>query len=125
MFYIEKVLEYSMITEQNLCVQCYEPITNPVCEECHTKHVETWLQDQELTRGKKAEILAEIKRALPEEAMNENVCILCGKRTLSTCSYCFFLVSAKAIKKAGIINTTLRNFLETFNYRQEHEEYMI
>ena len=114
-----------MIAEQNLCVQCYESITNPVCEACHIKQVETWLRDQDLTRGEKARILADITKAMPEEAMNENVCILCGKHTLSTCSYCFFLVSARVLKKAGLSNEALRNFLETFNYRHGHLEYVI
>ena len=114
-----------MLTEQNLCVQCYEPITNPVCEACHRKEVIVWLADTGLDLKTRTLILSEINKSLPREAMNENRCILCGKNTLSTCSYCFFFISARALKKAGVKKDLIKNFLEIFNYRIGHSEYAI
>jgi len=114
-----------MIAEQNLCVQCYEPITNPVCEACHLKEVAIWLEDTGLDPITKSLVLAGVKKSLPKEAMNENTCILCGKNTLSTCSYCFFLVTSKVLAKLRIDEEIVDNFLETFNYTLGHSEYVI
>lgn len=112
-----------MIAEQNLCVQCYEPITNPVCEACHAKEVELWIEDQNLTKSEKLQIMKEIKHAMPKEAMNENICILCGQNTLSTCSYCFFLMSAKVLKRLKVPSEITEEFLYSFDYRKGHNEY--
>ena len=112
-----------MITEQNLCVSCYEPITNPVCEACHLREINAWLEDIDLSKAIKSLVIEEIRKNLPEEAMNENKCILCGKNTLSTCSYCFFLVSARVLKKLIVNKEILERFLGTFDYRKGHNEY--
>jgi hypothetical protein len=112
-----------VISEQNLCVHCYEPITNPVCESCHLREVDEWLGSMLLSKAARTVILSEIKKNLPEEAMNENQCILCGKNTLSTCSYCFFLVSARVLKKLRVNPAIIEEFLYSFDYRKGHNEY--
>jgi hypothetical protein len=114
-----------MIAEQNLCVQCYEPITNPVCEACHLKEVAIWLEDTGLDGITKSLVLAGIRHSIPEEAMNETNCILCGENTLSTCSYCFFLATARVLRKLNIREDLMESFLETFNYRLGHSEYTL
>jgi len=114
-----------MIAEQNLCVNCYESITNPVCESCHMREVRMWLEDKNIDAIRKSVILAAIKRAMPDEAMNETTCILCGKNTLSTCSYCFFLITARILKELNLGKELVIDFLETFNYRLGHSEYVI
>ena len=112
-----------MVVEQNLCVQCYDTITNPVCEECHMKHVARWLKDSPLDIKEKRELMCEIKASLPQEAMNENICILCGKNTLSVCSYCFFLDAARVIKKRINSKIALQSFLAMFDYQKGHDSY--
>jgi len=114
-----------MLTEQNLCVGCYEPITNPLCEECHIKQIKIWLEEQALTRSKKIEIIAVIKRALPKEVMNKNICILCRKHALSIWSYYFFLVSARVLKKLGVRQAILKNFLEIFDNHHNYNKFII
>lgn len=114
-----------MMEEQNFCVQCYESITNPVCEKCHMEEVKIWLQDTGLDSMTKSVILTSIKSAMPIETMNENVCILCDKSTLSTCSYCFFLISARVLKELNLGKEIIEHFLESFNYRLGHSEYAI
>ena len=114
-----------MITEQNLCVQCYESITNPICEECHLKEIKHWLEDRKLSGLTKSIIISAIKAAMPKESINENKCILCGNNTLSTCSYCFFLISARVLKELNLSRELVEEFLETFNYTLGHEEYTL
>jgi hypothetical protein len=70
---------FVMVSEQNLCVQCYDSITNPVCEECHMNHVAKWLEESPLSNKARTGLMNEIQASLPKEAMNENICILCGR----------------------------------------------
>ena len=114
-----------MVSEQNLCVSCYDTITNPVCEACHQREVSIWLKDVGIDSKTSKHIIEEIKESMPEEAMNENICILCGRNTLSTCSYCFFLASAKVLKKLHIDHKLIEYFLQSFNYRMGHAEYVL
>ena len=112
-----------MINKQNLCIQCYEPISNPVCIDCHLREVAVWLRDQEMSEMVKSIILTGLKNRLLKGSINENMCIICDKHTLSTCSYCFFSVATTILKELNLPVDTIENFLETFNYARGYSDY--
>ena len=114
-----------MITKHNLCIRCYEPITNPVCTKCHLREIDAWLRDKKINSMMRAVVLKSIKNSVPEEALNENNCILCNKEDLSACSYCFFLISARVLRELNFGQELVTDFLETFNYQLGHSEYAI
>jgi hypothetical protein len=118
-----------MKNTSNLCLRCYEPITNPICEQCHFKEINIWLRDKKINSFIRSIILKAIKENLPYEEqsieINESQCILCHKHTLTTCSYCFFMISARTLRELNISEKLLRQFLMTFNYRQGHSDYTI
>lgn len=115
-----------MINKQNLCIKCIEPITNPVCPTCHLKEMEIWLTDYEINPFAIQIILSTLRNKLKRiESPNENKCIICGKRELTLCSYCFFLEAAKILKELNIPDAIVDEFLYTFNYRFGHSNYPI
>ena len=44
---------YSIMNEKNLCVSCFEPITNPICEWCYMKQISRWLDHKGLKEKEK------------------------------------------------------------------------
>ncbi len=113
------------VHEENMCVGCFETISNPVCEKCYTREIESWLGDLNNNLIPKKHVINKIKKEISSESQNKTKCIICGKEGISMCSYCFFLKTAKILKKLNIRHKFIKNFLDVFNYRQDHEEYLI
>lgn len=110
---------------QNRCMRCFEPITNPVCVKCHLDEVRFFLKDMDVEEDLARAIITDIKNYVRGETLHQENCILCSKENLSTCSYCFFLISARVIKKWLGKGETVDTFLELFNYQFGHSEYQV
>ena len=110
---------------QNRCMRCFEPITNPVCVKCHLDEIRFFLKDFEVDPHIISLITSDIKNYVRGESLHEETCLLCGRENLSFCSYCFFLVSARIIKKWLGKGQILDSFLEIFSYQFGHEEYTL
>lgn len=110
---------------QNRCMRCYEPITNPVCVKCHLDEVRFFLKDFDIDPHIVGLIVNDIKTYIREEPIHSETCLLCGKENLSFCSYCFFMIAARVIKKWLGRGIVLDSFLEIFNYQFGHEEYTL
>ncbi len=114
------------LSQQELCIICLDPITNPICEECHINEIETWLIDLNLTKEMIRKTKKEIRKIkTKKEYLNESYCVICQKQRISTCSYCFFLRVAKKLKKLNFPYQYIEDFLEIFNYRHGHSDYYI
>jgi hypothetical protein len=114
-----------LISNNNLCAECYEPITNPVCSTCYLKEVVSWLNDQDIKDKKKEIIYTTLNEYFLRENPNLYTCILCQTNKLSVCSYCFFLITLKTLKKMHIPKSKLGNFIHIFNYHKWHSEYVV
>lgn len=110
---------------QNRCMRCYEPITNPVCVKCHLEEVRFFLNDFDIDKDTSEKILHDIRSYVREEGLYTDNCVICRKENLSFCSYCFFLIAARMIKRHLGKGYVLDSFLEIFNYQFGHEEYIL
>ena len=108
---------------QNLCVKCSQIISNPVCERCHISEVRQWLRDLSVGAIPRKLVLEKVQKELTPETFNDDSCVICGKETLSTCSYCFFLTVARVLKELNFPDKEVAKFLEVFNYRHGHDDY--
>jgi hypothetical protein len=108
---------------QNLCTKCSQVITNPVCERCHTSELKQWLRDLNIGAIPRKLVLDKVAKEMTPETFNDDMCIVCGEETLSTCSYCFFLTVARVLKEMNFPDRVVARFLEVFNYRHGHEDY--
>ena len=111
--------------EENLCINCYNPITDPVCLDCHLRSVWAWLSDKDYPPIARAVVLKSIKRAIKKESESEHLCVLCKKNYYSLCAYYFFLTSARTLRELNFSEKLIEDFLYTFDYSKSHEEYEV
>jgi hypothetical protein len=114
-----------MPQKMNICTECSEVITNPVCERCYLKEIAHWMKDLGIGMIPMKLVLSKIKKEIPADSLNETTCIICGRETLSDCAYCFFLKVGKILKQMNFPDKEISEFLNIFNYRHYHEEYPI
>ena len=74
-----------IISDNNLCERCYEPITNPVCVTCYLREIVSWLNDQNIEPMKKTIIYTMLKEYFSGENPNLSTCVLCNTKKLSVC----------------------------------------
>ncbi len=110
------------MANEYLCVSCYEPITNFICERCYLNQIEKWLSNSGLDIDTQEFILEKIRKTFTKELETQNTCIICKTEDVKICSYCFFLKIAKTMKKIGISKEFIELFLADFNYHNEKEE---
>jgi hypothetical protein len=88
------------------CVLCYEPVTNPVCQDCLAEAIEQWLWE---VAPERVDGLHEETRII--RAADGIGCIRCHKH-FSVCTYCY----TKHIFN-WLRNTELQlEFVEFFNF---------
>jgi hypothetical protein len=113
-----------MINSKDHCVNCLEPISNPICRDCYLNEIEVWMDDNQLSDSKKRYFIKKIreKTNIKTNICNSK-CILCKKNQINFCSYCIFLISVKILIKMNLSSKIIENFLEVFNYQLEKSDY--
>jgi len=114
-----------MEAEDHMCSKCTQPISNPICERCHVREISSWMRDRDFPQLLQEIILETVEEKLLSEPVNLGYCVICQNEVPNICSYCFFLRAAKLLKTLGLNQKDLNSFLETFNYRQYQEDYII
>jgi hypothetical protein len=113
----------NIIEIKDLCTNCHEAITNPVCAHCYLKQVVLWLKDSGKGDLESSIIYTAIERRLRGESQNEEKCILCKQNTLTICSYCFFELAIRVLKELNFPKQELEEFLQNFNYDEWHDSW--
>jgi len=114
------------MSEYGLCTDCYEAITNPICDNCFVIQINHWLRDVGVIPSKRKVVIDNIRKELakslesPEEITD---CLICGRESVSICSYCFFLSVSKILKQINLDKELTKNFIEVFDYRQGYDSY--
>ena len=100
-----------MVIVIDLCFNCAQIMTNPICPECWSRHVLAWLNDKNLPEDKERKIKKEFKILImyANETHSNTRCILCGKKQVSLCTYCFTNKATKILEK-----TTGPEIIENF-----------
>ena len=107
------------------CLECKEPVFNPLCQSCLTFQIEVWLSSVS-SYSLKNEILAKIKDYVDKTnnlAGSSTRCVVCGKPRASLCPYCFTNYVFTLLKKMQVNRIILKEFLQFFNYDFEHVGY--
>lgn len=63
------------------CTLCNDVITNPICPDCLTSRVFSWLSE-------KNQLLAKKIKALNLKSESGTACLFCGKK-MDICAHCF------------------------------------
>jgi hypothetical protein len=109
--------------KNELCVSCYEEITDPICLNCNLKHFDLWLKSTELPKNKKSLIKNKTKSIISKESLNEEKCILCKKNPVEICFSCLFSKIKNTLEKSPHLDgDVLESFDNSFNYSTHLEE---
>ena len=99
-----------------VCSQCFQGITNPICEVCHTKQLAIWMNDYGFPPRTIQKVVKEIRRQTPTQDY-ENFCILCNTENVSICTFCFFFKVENILTKLDLPSEVVAHFLAVFNYK--------
>ncbi|MCF7910564.1 hypothetical protein K9L16_02730 [Candidatus Pacearchaeota archaeon] len=115
-----------MLLRKDYCQKCLEPISDPICEECHIKNILFWMNENNVPKTTKKKILTRINKNFPKnEIIRNSTCILCKKKDINICSYCTYLIVAKILVNENLSAVLIEDFLQTFNYQLGHAKYPI
>lgn len=105
------------MTETNdLCDQCVQILTNPICPYCFTQHVLYWLRDKNLPNKKMLKIMRELAEVVKDsqESHANTKCIMCGTGKVNLCTYCFTNKATRILENNIEDDQQLDEFKEDF-----------
>jgi len=106
------------------CIQCSQPITNPICHECLGRQITNWLS---LYPSIKKKFQPKLKKYLTDvhnNVMDGVNCASCQKHQAALCPYCFTEGIFDLLKRSKIDRMVVMDFLSTFNFDLKHEGYI-
>jgi|TARA_Y100000310_G_scaffold149697_1_gene149029 hypothetical protein len=101
-----------MVKVTNLCTNCVQVITNPICPYCFSKQVITWLRDKNISSYKMSNIKRYLRKLIiqAEETPSNIRCIVCGSKRVNLCIHCFINEATRIIG-----NNTNKEVIDSFN----------
>jgi len=106
------------------CMQCCEPITNPICHNCLAKDILKWLS---FYHNVKKAITPKINKYLIQ-VNNEEIgslnCVSCSKKA-ALCPYCFTEGIFSLLKRSNVNKNIIGDFLHIFNFDLHKEGYIL
>ena len=101
-----------MVKVIDLCTDCVQVITNPICPNCFSRQVLSWLRDKNLPENKMKKIRQFLKILVREagETPSDTKCIICGNKKVNLCLYCFTNKAARIVER-----NTNEEVIESFN----------
>jgi hypothetical protein len=103
----------------NLCVICYDSISDPVCRSCYIKQLGILLDDLKIRLISAEAVLDKIKRRFPVDTLNDTSCILCRRENVSMCGYCFTIVFRDTLRELGFGEELIEEFGYSTMYKED------
>lgn len=116
------VQAYSIENPSNLnilnyeCLECGEPITNPICPDCILKQFTIWIEQYPKLKKKILPGLKKFVKSSKEFKQDSQTCIVCYKNSTYLCPYCFTEFVLYSLKEIKSEDNILRDYLEFFNF---------
>ena len=106
-----------MVRVTSLCTDCVQVMTNPICPNCFSKHINYWLRDKNLTQKEAAEIIKALSSVISEaeDSPADTSCIVCGEKKVNLCTYCFTNKARRILQRSLRNKEVLNEFEEDFN----------
>jgi len=112
------------LTQEYECMQCFEPITNPICHECLGNRINTWLGLYPNIKKKMSPKIKSYVRDVSNNTLKSVNCMACNKKKAALCPYCFTEGVFDILKNTKIDRMIVMDFLSTFNFDLKHEGYI-
>ena len=113
------------IKQEELCIECYKAVTNPICIDCLKRELISWLRDFEFNARARQFVLdnLEVNFSNYEELIFDMECIMCGKHNVALCNSCFTKESYRILKSLRVEKEVISSFLGLFTYWQSDKEF--
>ncbi|MCX8194035.1 MAG: hypothetical protein N3G19_01595 [Candidatus Pacearchaeota archaeon] len=108
---------------KGMCIECGEGIFNPLCHECISRELDSWLKLRKQTRLKQ-KLLKRLSKWTKKYDVEGQKCIVCQKKKNIMCPCCFTeKIYFELKQELELLNTKdeekrnlLKEFLIFFNY---------
>jgi hypothetical protein len=87
--------------DQDSCVVCDYPITDPVCMECYIRETIAKLHDLKIPEIMCNFVKSKLRKMVSLGDSNDSFCIGCGRERVSVCRYCFSLILLPSCQNRG------------------------
>ena len=112
------------LTQDFDCVQCSEPITNPICHDCLSNEILKWMNFYPSVKKKMASGVKGYTKEVHNLELGGVNCSACKSKKAALCPYCFTEGIFNMLKKKSIDKMIIMDFLSTFNFDLKHEGYI-
>ncbi len=106
------------------CLECDEPVTNPLCPDCLKIELQAWLTNYPNLGQKLLPKLNQYLNQLKKLTKDTTQCIHCNKKATSLCPYCFTEYTLNELKRLKINKQILKEFLQFFNFNFEYSRHI-
>ena len=106
------------------CLQCSQPITNPLCHGCLGKDICVWLSSYPRLKKKIMPKIRTYVKNVNNLVINSSNCVSCNKRKAALCPYCFTEGVLNLLKRNKVNGQIIEDFLFVFNFDFGHEGYI-
>ena len=113
-----------VLNEAYECMQCAEPITNPICHNCLSSRILGWLALYPSVKKQLAQKLRDYTKEVNNNVIQSVNCAVCKKNNAALCPYCFTEGVFNLLKKSRVDKMIIMDFLSTFNFDLKHEGYI-
>ena len=106
------------------CIQCKQPITNPICHSCMGNEINKWLGFYPSVKKK---MMFKVKKYVQEvnnSAVSSIGCVSCKSKKAALCPYCFTDGIFRMLKHNNVDKMVIMDFLSIFNFDMCHEGYI-
>lgn len=111
--------------QKELCVECCDVLSNPICFDCLLKQLIFWFNDKDVDVEIKKFIFGSLKKRFSNdgELIFTMRCIICGEHNVALCGYCFTRYVYLYLKNLDVDEQILEDFLGIFTYWKWHEDF--
>jgi len=98
------------------CLECGEPVTNPICPECLFKEFAVWVAKYPRIQRKVVPVLKKFLKVRKNFEEDSQTCVVCKNNSAYLCPYCFTEFVLDVLKESGADEIVIKDYLEFFNF---------
>ena len=98
------------------CLECGEPVTNPICPDCLFREFEVWVAKYPRIGRKVVKRLKKFLSIRENFEEDSQTCVVCKNNSAYLCPYCFTDFVLSVLRDAGASEIVIRDYLEFFNF---------
>lgn len=99
-----------------VCLECSEPIYNPICPECISKAFKKWVKKYPKYEQRVIPLLNKYLKSHKNFEDISQICVVCGKDSTYVCPYCFGSLIYELLKEVKVPKKILKEYMIFFHF---------